>query len=491
MLTNDRYTSRSLSAEVHTPTAVTPLPRPGAGMPPPGDKPFRKTASLHAHIPVRLKTGMICLAVAAGLCAVLIPLWQRADLGSGGGLDGGLGGILGGGLLQGGLPPVGGTAWETDTGGSASADSNAEDSGEEITPAEPEDTLPQEPPEGQRPPENGDASTDGAATEGVSDISPDTGAASDSDNVPGGVTEDPPSTEKEPSAETRPSGGEHGEDTGGDATEATESAPDTAPEPETGGVPEGCYPFAAVDMSLSDYGAGYIEGDTTRLPAVLPDGRLWDAEGVPAVLIVHTHPYEGYSDGGDWYSPDGGGLALTDTPNAPDGVVALGAELTRALRGAGITVMHLRIAVSAEDTAADIYDRTRTVISYYCRAYPDIGLVLDLRRSAELTGEGEILRTAGRYGGDVCAQLRISVGGSGDSLAGDLAAALALRARLWAEEPTLSRPVRVKEGERITDAGAPRVLTLELGSAGNTYDEALRLVAPLASGLEGMLVDGE
>ena len=505
MITNDRYTSRGLPAEVHTRPHVMPLTRGGTGMPPPRDKPSGKTVPLRIRVPVRLKTGVICLAVAAGLCAVLIPLWRRAAPDSGGGL----GGVLGEGLLQGGLPPTGGIGWETDGLAGVSGDTGEGES-EEITPALQEDTRPAEPPDSQQPPEDpskdpsedpssdpsvgpskdpsedppvtGDTQPDGVATEEGTDAVPDTDAAG------------PPTTEGEMPVETRPSaGGEHGEEPGESSAGGNEAesdtadpSPGTAPEPEHD-VPAGCYPYAERDMSLSDYGAGYIEGDTSKLPAVLPDGRLWDTDGAPAVLIVHTHPYEGYSDGGDWYSPDGGGLALTDTPNAPDGVVSLGAELTRALRGAGITVIHLRIAVAAEDTAADIYERTRTVIGYYCRTYPDIGLVLNLRRSAELTEDGEILRTAGSYGGGVCAQLRISVGGSGEGLAGDLTAALSLRARLWAEEPTLSRPVWVKAGESIVAGYGARVLTLDMGSAGNTYDEALRLVAPLAKGLVSLL----
>ena len=507
MITNDRYTSRGLPAEVHTRPHVTPLTRRGTGMPPPRDKPSGKTVPLRIRVPVRLKTGVICLAAAAGLCAVLIPLWRRATPDSGGGL----GGVLGEGLLQGGLPPTGGIGWETDGLAGVSGDTGVGES-EEITPALQEDTRPAEPPESQQPPEDpskdpskdpsvgpskdpsedppvtGDTRPDGATTEEGTDAVPDTDA------------EGPLTTEGEMPVETRPSaGGEHVEETvgtvetgepgepgetGESSAGGTEGEPDTAPELD---VPAGCYPYAERDMSLSDYGAGYIEGDTSKLPAVLPDGRLWDTDGVPAVLIVHTHPYEGYSDGGDWYSPDGGGLALTDTPNAPDGVVSLGAELTRALRGAGITVIHLRIAVSAEDTAADIYERTRTVIGYYCRTYPDIGLILNLRRSAELTEDGEILRTAGSYGGGGCAQLRISVGGSGEGLAGDLTAALSLRARLWAVEPTLSRPVWVKAGDSIMAGDGARVLTLDMGSAGNTYDEALRLVAPLAKGLVSLL----
>jgi hypothetical protein len=52
--------------------------------------------------------------------------------------------------------------------------------------------------------------------------------------------------------------------------------------------------------------------------------------------------------------------------------------------------------------------------------------------------------------------------------------------------------VRIKSGVGIAgDFTDVRVLTLELGSAGNTYAEAARLTAPLAAVLCGMLLDEE
>ena len=133
------------------------------------------------------------------------------------------------------------------------------------------------------------------------------------------------------------------------------------------------------------------------------------------------------------------------------------------------------------------------MVRTYCRLYPDIGLVLDLRRSAELTENGEILRTEGSLNGEPTAQLRISVSGGReeDAVARDLAVALALRTGLWEIQPNLSRPVRVKSGAGMAGEFADiRMLTLELGAAGNTFDEAARLTAPLAAVLCGLLLDG-
>jgi stage II sporulation protein P len=265
--------------------------------------------------------------------------------------------------------------------------------------------------------------------------------------------------------------------------------PETEPTPEPPPIPDGCFPITSQDLSEPHRGAGYIHNEGVSLPAALPNGSPWRVQA-PAVLIVNTHPYEGYHDGTPWYDPTSGGLAQTDSPNAPDGVVALSVALTRALRDKGVTVIHLRIPTTPEESSADLYDRTEAMIRYYCRLYPDIGLILDLRRSAELTEAGEILRTEGRVNGTSTAQLRIGVSGGRDpgALSRDLAVALALREGLWAESPSLSRPVSVKNRDGLlSDASDLRVLTLEMGAAGNTYAEAVRLVPPLARSLHDIL----
>lgn len=304
--------------------------------------------------------------------------------------------------------------------------------------------------------------------------SPSDSPSDDTDQPPAEPPSEPPA---EPETESRETGA------------VTEPVADPPPEPETLPVPEGCFPVLSADVSEALRGAGYILNEGVALPSALPADPVWRAER-PAVLIVNTHPYEGYHDGSPWFDPAQGGLSQTDSPNDPDGVVALSVALTRALRDSGVTVIHLRLPTTPEESSAELYDRTASMIRHYCRLYPDIGLVLDLRRSAELTEKGEILRTEGRADGNPCAQLRITVSGGRDTeaLRYDLAAALALRESLWGESPALSRPVRVKNGSGLVpDLSDLRVLTLEMGAAGNTFAEAKGLVAPLARALDGIL----
>ena len=386
----------------------------------------------------------------------------------------GLGGWGSSESLPGEVPPLG-TAEEV------TADT---DSPDEAT-RDPEETS-AEPPEDTESSVPGETDAPGAP-----------GGSGDSDGVGGGVEADTGEGQTALPAESE--GSEPIEDSSSeprpDTDAVTEDGWDTSAEPPSSSetarpVPEGCYPIVPMDVSEAERGAGYIVGETGGLPAVLPRDELWTGEGMPTVLMVHTHPYEGYGDGKAWYDPASGSMALTDSAYASDGVVALGAALSRMLREAGVTVIHLRLAVSEEDSAADIYQRTEAAVRSYCALYPDIGLVLNLRRSAEMTEDGGILRTAGEIGGETCAQLRISVsGGRREAALGrDLAAALALRETLWNESPTVSRPVRVKSGGGM--AGVPDgvcQLGLELGAAGNVFSEAERVVAPLAAALGAVL----
>ena len=451
--------SHTLPAEVHTPSPLsTHVKRPKLyilldRLFPPVRPSYHRRA---------LAVGLLTVAVAVGLL-----LWRWSGWGDSphSGTEGGFHGAL--------LIPSA-TTEETDTEAIDPAVSAEEGDTESPThPADPgvtesdtaPDTAPPLPPSSETLPPEPPAESESAPP---SSVFPET--------EPENTTQSPTPETQAPSVNTE------------SPTELTTEPtiePPSAPPP----VPDGCFPIASQDRSEALRGVGYIHNEGATLPAALPTDAPWRVVN-PTVLIVNTHPCEGYHDGSPWYDPAQGGLAQTDSPNAPDGVVALGVALTRALRDRGITVIHLRIPITPEESSSSLYDRTQSMIRYYCRLYPDIGLILDLRRSAELTEAGEILRTEGSTDGTPTAQLRITVNGGRDSeaLGYDLVTALSLRESLWEESPALSRPVRVKNGKGlVADLSELRVLTLEMGAAGNTYAEAVGLVSPLARALHTIL----
>ena len=255
----------------------------------------------------------------------------------------------------------------------------------------------------------------------------------------------------------------------------TESESERESEPASGPeLPAGSIPIVSVDVSESDRGVDYVIRNDGSLIGHLP---VWETP--PRVLIVSTHPYEGYGDGGEYYLPDGDGWAISDT----EGAVALGAQLAEALRERGVMVIHA--AQDGEASCLDSYETAEEQVAYWQALYPDIDLVIDLGRSAELTGDGGILRTAGEWGGMPCAQIGLSVdaGRPNVQASRSLGLAQAVRTYLWSMSETLSRPVSLASGAGISASGDSVVLTVELGSAGNTYAEAQALIAPLADAI--------
>lgn len=224
------------------------------------------------------------------------------------------------------------------------------------------------------------------------------------------------------------------------------------------------------DMSESERGPSYLWNETD-----LSVGEAaWTSEGAgTTILLVCSHPFETYVDS------DGG--TIND----------LAALLAADLRERGIKVIFSERTLSgltADSSVLECYDRTQAWVRYDCRLYPEIGLVLDLRRSAETVGEtrlapGTVLE------GDPVAQVRLIVDGLREGTSADrqsdVALAVAWRKWMFAYAPTLSRPVYVRSTQGLipTDLGsgsagtpAPYLLTLELGGSGNTYAEAEALI---------------
>lgn len=263
----------------------------------------------------------------------------------------------------------------------------------------------------------------------------------------------------------------------GERESGAESEPETTP-----ALPAGSVPIVALDVSESDRGVGYVRReDGGRVEGCLP---AWDAP--PRVLIVSTHPYEGYGDGGAYYLPDGEGWAISEH----EGAVALGAQLATALRDRGVMVIHA--TQDGGESYLDSYEAAEAQIAYWQALYTDVDLVIDVGRSAELTPDGGILRTAGVWAGEPCAQIGVSVDADRPAMQAScsLGLAQAIRAYLWEVSDTLSRPVTLSSGEGLSASVDSAVINVELGAAGNTYAEAQALIEPLADAI-GAVITGD
>ena len=125
------------------------------------------------------------------------------------------------------------------------------------------------------------------------------------------------------------------------------------------------------------------------------------------------------------------------------------------------------------------YNRSGAAIEAYLAQYPDIAIVIDLHRDA--LGDGDVTyKTMAELDGQVSSQLMMLVGTGEGGLyhpewEQNLRLALYLQQAVNAKYPTLARPVTVTQ-ERYNQHLTTGSMILEVGSSGNTLQEALQAV---------------
>lgn len=217
----------------------------------------------------------------------------------------------------------------------------------------------------------------------------------------------------------------------------------------------------------------------SELPA-LPEGMDFSQEA-PVILLMHTHGSESYQD------PDTSGYR-TDDPEKSVLAVAEAMKTVLEQRGYG-TVHDETICDEPEFTGA--YTRSRQVIQDNLAAYPSIQLVLDVHRDAVEDENGDQIRMACQLGEETAAQLMLVVGTDAGGLEHpnwreNLSLAAVLQARLAGSYPGLMRPVNLRT-ERFNQDLAPMDLLVEVGSSGDTLEEAIRSAQVFAGALADVL----
>ena len=218
-------------------------------------------------------------------------------------------------------------------------------------------------------------------------------------------------------------------------------------------------------------------GTALRLPA----------EG-PQILIIHTHSSEAYTPAGlDRYEPSDSAR----TEDAEHNIIRVGDELTKLFEEAGLNVIHDR-GVYDYPSYTGSYARSGAAVEQYLRDYPDIGVVLDLHRDA-LGSEGVIYKTMAEEEGSCASQLMLLVGTDESGLEHpnwqmNLSLALYLQSAVASAHPTLMRPVALVP-QRYNQQLCPGMLILEVGSSGNTMQEALAAIRLFAGAAAPALLE--
>ena len=215
------------------------------------------------------------------------------------------------------------------------------------------------------------------------------------------------------------------------------------------------------------------EPDASALLEAGPGLRL-PAEG-PQILIVHTHGSEAYTPAGlDLY--DASDANRTQDPRYS--VIRVGDELAQRLEEQGLRVLHDR-EVYDYPSYTGSYSRSGEAVQHYLEQYPGIAVVIDLHRDA-LGADGVVYKTMAEEEGTVASQIMLLVGTDESGLEHpnwqqNLSLALYLQQAAASAHPTLMRPVSLVP-QRYNQQLAPGSLLLEVGSSGNTLQEALAAI---------------
>ena len=199
------------------------------------------------------------------------------------------------------------------------------------------------------------------------------------------------------------------------------------------------------------------------------------------VLIYHTHTHEAYQmTDQEAYTP----LENWRTDDSGHNIVRVGDELTAELEKRGFEVVHDDTDFEQDDLSTSY---SRSLEALLQRGDEDYDLIIDLHRDAYVEGAQLTCSYAGRK----IANLMVLIG-KGDSFQEkphfqeNYALACALTEKINGLCPGLGREVMVKTG-RYNQHFSDHSLLIEVGSNGNTLEEALSSMPILADAIEEVL----
>ena len=195
----------------------------------------------------------------------------------------------------------------------------------------------------------------------------------------------------------------------------------------------------------------------------------------PQVLVMHTHATEDYRlSAGLWFAPGDGARSTDCSVN----MCAVGRVVADTLNAAGINTLHDE-TLNDYPSYTGSYANSRAVVQQYLARYPSIKVVLDVHRDAIETESGSRYAPVCTVDGRQAAQVMIICGcdnGTTVQLPGwrqNLANAAHLQALCEQRAPGLMRDLLLR-ASRYNQHLTPRSMLLEVGTAGNSLEEALR-----------------
>ncbi len=193
----------------------------------------------------------------------------------------------------------------------------------------------------------------------------------------------------------------------------------------------------------------------------------------PTVLILHTHTSEAYAQS-PAYSYEASDMYRTE--NTDYNMCRVGRALKESLEKNGIQTIHDTTSHDFPSYSGS-YQRSLATIEKNLAQHPGISVVIDLHRDAISDAQGNYLKTVATVEGKSSAQPLVIVGTDWGGLPHpnwreNLALGMRLQDTLCTLYPGLARPLQLRT-ERFNGHALRGALLLEIGSCGNTLEEAL------------------
>ena len=192
-----------------------------------------------------------------------------------------------------------------------------------------------------------------------------------------------------------------------------------------------------------------------------------------SVLIYHTHTSEAYTPSEKYSYTSDDPYRSTD---AAFNTVLIGNRISDILTERGVSVIHDPTGHDYPSYSGS-YDRSLATIEKNLAENPSIALVLDIHRDAITDEHGNYLKTYMPASDPPCAQALIVVGTDNGGLyhpdwQENLKVGIGLQQIMNEKYPSLARPLHLRT-ERFNGHASKGALLLEIGSNGNTTEEAL------------------
>ena len=248
---------------------------------------------------------------------------------------------------------------------------------------------------------------------------------------------------------------------------------ETEPDPTEGQRKRRVFDPADADGLEIKYGGEY----RPDLGALIESPTELDFSGdAPRVLIISTHATEAYAMEPGWEYEESSEARTLDTDY---NVVRVAEELAGILRQAGISVIH-DTTLNDYPSYNGAYSQAASRIQSVLEQYPTIQMVIDVHRDAIADDDGNEVGTAATVNGQDTARIMLVMGTDEGGLShpdweGNLSWALKIQKIMEEQSPGLARPLNLRT-ERFNENMTPGSFLLEVGSAGDTLQQALTAI---------------